>query len=437
MGRIQAFGSIFVNDREIDTSKAVVSIDGRPGTESDLRLGQVVIARGIQEDEASPDGITRTGAAVEIIVNDLIDGPITASDPDSGHITVLGQPVILDETTIIDMLAGAESVEDLNIGDEVEVHGFPMADGSVRATRIADRAAGSEFEATGEASAVTPTSLALNELSVSYTAAALGGATLKNGDRVEVKGSTFGVARQLIATRIEVLDELHGEPGDAGEVEGSISRFNSFADFMIGRVRVATNESTAYAGGGPANLDVDTELVIRGDFDQRGTLVADSVTVRGAIVKLHGQVYTADANSLTILSHLVASNEDTVFDDASQADLDSLSFANIYAGDRLEVRSVNNPGSVASLVAQRIRRVDSLEETTIQGFVTSLGDPVFELQGIQVDTNQETDYRNIRGETITAAEFFALMTEGSIVKASGTQISHGSIAATEVNFEID
>jgi hypothetical protein len=87
-------------------------------------------------------------------------------------------------------------------------------------------------------------------------------------------------------------------------------------------------------------------------------------------------------------------------------------------------------------VAQRIRRVVFLKETKLQGYVTALGSPAFELQGVRIDTS-ETKYRNLRGEKITAMEFFALMTEGSIVTASGTQTSNSSIHATEVGFEID
>ena len=45
-GRITAFGSIFVNGRELATSNAAITIDGQPATESDLKLGQNVFVTG-------------------------------------------------------------------------------------------------------------------------------------------------------------------------------------------------------------------------------------------------------------------------------------------------------------------------------------------------------------------------------------------------------
>jgi len=435
-GRIEAFGSIFINGREMDTSMAEITIDGRPGNESDLRLGQLVRVTGVQDDEALPTGITRTGVASKVIVDDSVDGPITDIDA-NGRIFVLGQPVLIDETTIVDLLSGAESAEELSIGDEVEVHGFPQADGSVLATRIADKVATSEFEVTGLAREVTETSFELNELVVNYAPDALGGAGMNTGDLIEVKGSVIGHAGQLIATRIELLGPIHGSSGEAGEIEGIITRFDSSAEFAIGRFRIVTTDATEYNGGGPANLDINGDVFVRGDFDDDGMLVASSITLRGAMVRMQAEVYTSDAGSLTLLNISVTANEDTVFDDASSMDIESLSFGDIYAGDQVEVRSFKNPDSTEPLVVQRIRRVDFLKETKLQGYVTALGSPAFELQGVRIDTGEQTKYRNLRGKKISATEFFALMTKGSIVTASGAQTSNSSINATEVGFEID
>src|SRR5215475_569346 len=60
IGRITGFGSIYVNGVEYFTTHANVTIDGRPGTESELQAGQIVMLEGAVNDDG------RTGEARQV-----------------------------------------------------------------------------------------------------------------------------------------------------------------------------------------------------------------------------------------------------------------------------------------------------------------------------------------------------------------------------------
>ena len=92
VGPITGFGSIFVDGVEYSTSGAQISVDDQAGTESQLRVGQVVTVKGT----VNADGITGTAATVSF-ASDL-RGPVAQVDANAGTFVVLGQTVrVTDE----------------------------------------------------------------------------------------------------------------------------------------------------------------------------------------------------------------------------------------------------------------------------------------------------------------------------------------------------
>ena len=73
-GTITGFGSVIVNGVRYDTSNATFTIDGSPGTESDLAVGQVVVVSGTI-NQAGTEG---TAASVDF--DDAVEGPIESID---------------------------------------------------------------------------------------------------------------------------------------------------------------------------------------------------------------------------------------------------------------------------------------------------------------------------------------------------------------------
>ncbi|MEE8240316.1 MAG: DUF5666 domain-containing protein, partial [Nitrospirales bacterium] len=94
-GAVTAFGSIESNGAVYNTDDADFTVDGQAGaSQSDLHVGQVVQIRFDQS------GLTRT--ATSVVYEDVVEGPVTSVAADCLSLVVLGQSVLLNETTIVE-----------------------------------------------------------------------------------------------------------------------------------------------------------------------------------------------------------------------------------------------------------------------------------------------------------------------------------------------
>src|SRR5882724_9545279 len=114
-GTITGFGSVFVNGVEFNTSGATIVRDGNPATESNLRVGMVVMVNGSRSGSS--------GNATRIEVDDALKGFVEGK-PDANHWSVMGQTVLVDDRTRF------ENNAQPGVGDFAEVHGLVVADGT-------------------------------------------------------------------------------------------------------------------------------------------------------------------------------------------------------------------------------------------------------------------------------------------------------------------
>ena len=170
VGPITKFGSIFVNDAELDISNATVDLRGAPGNPGDpnlgLKLGMLVMVRG----EFSPDGLT--GVAHSVQYEDNLEGPVDSVDVAGSRITVLGQTVSVNAATVLE---GVSAFGDLLQGNMVEVSGLFDASGNIVATRIEFKAQDfsgiGELDIKGTISSLNPGAMtfAIGNLQVDYS----------------------------------------------------------------------------------------------------------------------------------------------------------------------------------------------------------------------------------------------------------------------------
>lgn len=427
-GTITGFGSIIVNGVHYDIAGALISVDGSPGNESDLEVGQVVVVKGT----LASDGVT--GTANTVTFDDVVEGPVSEIDTVAGTITVLGQLVRTDGDTTFDDSINPASLEGLTVGDIVEVSGFFLADGSINATRIELKPAGSEFEVTGLVSNVNATTFQINDLVVDYSAAMLddfpGGAP-EDGQPVEAKGMALGASGELLATRIEFKGADLADDGDHVEVEGFVTRFGSITDFDVDGVTVTTNGSTEYENGTSADLALNQKVEVEGEFNASGVLVADKVEFKLAgFIRIESLVEEVQANQLTLLGIVVRVEAATRIEDKSDADVRPFSLSDVSVGNYVEVRGYSD---ASGIIATRLEREDFDGEVALRGFVESVNDPDFAILGVTVQTVGGTTFEDENNVEITPAAFFG-QAQGSLVEAAGT-LSNGSIIADEVELE--
>lgn len=425
-GPINGFGSVIVNGVRYSTAGATITIDDQPGTESDLRVGQVVRVEGT----VNADGVT--GAARSIRFDDEVEGPVQSIDLAASRLVVLGQTVRVGTGTSFDDSIVPRTLAGLQVGERVEVSGLVGADGVIAATRIERKAAAGTVEVKGTAESVDTTArrLRIGQLQVDYGTAALSGfgtGQPQNGDLVEADG-TLNASGVLVATRLEKRSAgLSGSADDDGDIEGLVTRFVSAVDFDVAGQRVTTNAATRYDGGSAADLALDVNIEVEGGFDATGRIVATEVKFRRpSDVELAGAVESVNtaAGSLVVLGATVRVNTLTRFEDHSSADLERFSLADLRVGDYVEIRAYRD---ASGLVATLLERDDPEAGVEVKGLATDVAQPNLRVGGIAVTTGPATEYRDNNGASITAAAFFAAA-PGREVKVRGSLINNVVLA---------
>lgn len=272
-GPVTGFGSIFVSGVEYTTTGAQIQIDGQPGMESQLAIGEIVTVTGT----LNADNVTGTASQVSFSGNVL--GPVTSVSVPTDTFVVLGQTVAVTLTTTFDRNIQPAGIAGITPGARLEVSGFPDSSGQILASRIQLAGAGNSLRVAGAVQGLDAATSAfqLNALSVDYGGAMLGGTgTLANGSLVEVEGMSLSAGGALLATAVTVLPPRGGAPASRGEVEGVITAFSTVSDFVVDGQHVTTNAGTQFNLNG-IPLGVNVRVDVEGSFDSSGTLVATRV----------------------------------------------------------------------------------------------------------------------------------------------------------------
>jgi hypothetical protein len=425
VGTVTGFGSVFVDGVEYGTSSAQIRLDDQAGTESQLRVGQIVTVRGTLDSSGN------TGTASEITFVSDVKGPIGQVNLAAGTFTVLSQAVrVSDATLFADSIRPAE-LASLNAGAGVQVSGFPNAAGEIVASRI-DPTTSTELQLKGTAQSLDATArtFRINTLTVDYSGATVSG-TLANASPVIVRGSAVNASGVLVATRVQVVGGSGAVANENGRIEGLVTSFTSNADFSVNGLRVITDASTQFALQG-LTLGVDLPVKVRGTFNASGALLASRVEVKqNNSGMIRGPVDTVSAanGTLTVLGVNVATTNTTSFEDRSDQRIRQFRLSDVRVGDYVEVRGL--AGDAASLSATLVLRDRPEDRAYVQGVPRNVSDPNFTVLGVQVMTNPQTRFAGPGGQA-RGRELFFTQPGTDLVKVRGTVVG-GILVADQVN----
>lgn len=429
---INGFGSVIVNGVHYETSEAEIVINGSPGTEEELRVGQVV-----RLSAGSADGGALS--AQSVVYDDSVAGPIEAIDESAGLLVVLGQPIAVNSATSFDPEFSPRSIEGLSDGDVVAVSGYVNSEGRIVATRIDPGSDDGDFQVRGRIENLDDAALTfdINELAVDYGQAVIeGGSSLGNGDLVEVSGTQSAPGEALVAARVQLESEFQdGAPvGAEIELEGFVTRFVSATDFDVSGVATTTASGTQYEDGNTANLALDVLVEVEGRFDSGGVLVADRIEFEGdGPYEIEASVESVDGDNgrFTILGIEVEVTAETRMEDDSSLALRIFTLDDINVGDRLEVHGAVREAGDMLLTATSIEREDDDgDDVSIQGVAEDVFDPSFRILSLPIDTDPDTEF-----DDIDRAAFFS-SGEGQLVEVEGI-LNGGRLLAVEIELEDD
>lgn len=352
-GRISGFGSVYVNGVRFNTDNALFLINGAPGAESDLHVGQIVTVTGWIDDASGE------GTALLVKYQSAVDGPISAIDYAANRISVLGQSVLIDAETTFSGLAG-ESIASLSLNDDVSISGYTDSAGDIVATHVA---AASEpgMELTGAIAGVdsTSSSFSINGLAVDYGAANLfdlPAGRPEAGLEVRVNGVAIDNDGQLVATSVSAVEnDLAAASG--AEIAGLVSAITSFTEFELSGTPVRIDGGTRFVNGWIFGLGADLRIEAEGSVDDDGVLLADRIVFRpSGDIRHSGFVQAIESDSIVLDGMRINLTPETSWEDDSAAELRRFNLGALRTGDFVEVRGYASP---AGLTATRVEREDA------------------------------------------------------------------------------
>jgi len=420
-GSINSFGSIFVNGVEWTTSGATIELDGARANESDLRLGMVVRVEG----DLADGGLS--GRADRVEFDDSVEGPIADLGPEvvpgQRDFSVLGMPVHVETgTTTFDGVTLAGLADDR----VVEVSGFLDQNGAIQATRVEQkgdfptlddvslRGTVANLVAASDGSGIFD----LGTVVVRYTSTTrfsdVNRSTLANGDLVEVEGTLRVSGDEIDAEKLERESRGFGSGDrDEAKVEGIVAPCAQSPDYCVAGVPIddanAAFEPPGFTPAPGDRVEVEGALVA-------GVLVATEVksededeAERDVRIDAAITSVNAAARSLVILGVTIAADGDTRLEDDSALDDENLTFAELQAGQFVEVEGVSTGTSSArALSIEREDATPSDDDVQLEGPVTALDPnvPTLSILGQPVPLDGGTEYRDAQGQSRSEEEFF-------------------------------
>ena len=328
-GAITGFGSIIVTGIHFDDRSASVRDgDGNARSRDDLRLGMTVEARGggLFLDADGNDASTATS----IVFASAIVGPVEANDPAARTLTVLGQAVDVDASTVFDdALPGGQAA--LALGDVVEVYAnLDVASGRYAATRIDARRAVASYRLRGIVADLDAASrtFSIGGARIGYAALAATAVPPALAD-----GNFVRVALAIVADADGMWSAIRIDDGaprvddrDHAELEGLISAFTSATQFSVDGTPV--DARNAQFPDGTAGFALGRRVEVEGRA-VAGVVVATRVRLEdgggpgGGLFDVRGAIASLDTSARTfVVRNVVVSYAGTVdFRDGSAADL--------------------------------------------------------------------------------------------------------------------
>lgn len=457
VGTVTGIGSVTVNGVTFDTDDAAIYVEKERIDNPDLAdaTGAFLLAQGFSEGQVvrvvgSFDDNGRTGTADEVYYNDSVEGPvlsITPIDANTSEIVVMGQTIIVDTQTVLD------EAPTIDPADIIEVSGLRDDAGKIRAGYVRnitvsgqDPDSSTENEVKGVIDTVTGNfKFTIKSLTVDYANAdtsAIPGGTPIAGLQVEVKGTFNG--SELLATKVELEDDISGDDDDDVEYEGIVSSIptpiTAGISFVMGVQTVETGSNTIFKGGLVEDVVIGAHLEVEGHL-QGNTLIANEVRFRDSIeidAQVAGHTTTPAEDSVTITLtglngiNVLVNSESEINVNPGADDLAGLIAALRTVGDTdyVEVRGrclncVTPLPVERDVYAEEIKLDDNTTNSKVklQGQIEEIDgiNNSITILGIFITTDATMEFEAIDDTTIlTQTEFFNLITVGNLVGADGT-----------------
>ena len=285
-GVVTGFGSVVVDENEIEDAKASVVTENADGTFSNtvLQLGQRI--------KVDHDG---KGTAHKVTVDATVVGAISAVNTTELTVKVAGKVVSansdISKGPLTLWAGGYNSIADVALNDFAQIHGSLVYDSTsksykVTATRIQKMAAVSSLKVSGKITDINPSAktFKLNELTVTYVNAKVrpGGSNLANGMMV----TAFAQAASLSGNnlnpehlKINRLQDASSQDAVA-QISGQLSMYDANSKaFELHATKVVFTDKTKITPN-LAAINNSAYVTVSGSVNAEGVIQASTLRVR-------------------------------------------------------------------------------------------------------------------------------------------------------------
>jgi RNase P/RNase MRP subunit p29 len=429
-GTVTGFGSVIVNGKKFEANDVFVEQDGEskqcsigPNDTCGFKKGMQVTANG------SFSGSQHTANSIR--QKDAVEGLVQSVAADRSSLIVMGQTVLVDNTTIFDNNFTP------TVGSFVEVNGHIQSNGVIEATFIEPKAPPAVVtpEVRGYVSShvAASSTFHIGNLIVSYSGAITNDMPPGNWDGlfVEVKGANAAAFDSatitLTASKVEPEDRGIGNNVDEFEDEGFVrqaSVANGIATFFVGMTEVRTTTSTEFREGTIDDIVDGAKVSVEGQSSS-GILTAKHVKFKES-ARLEGDIENSAQNSFTIKglqSITVTFNDQTRIENGPLQD-----------GRHVRVRGRLTGAN--TIIATRIKVESPNSDIVLQGQVQEKMDNNLRILGVTVDTLKISDanFEDLDDLPIDRAAFLTAAQEGTLVKVKG-RLDVGVVTWREAELE--
>jgi hypothetical protein len=280
-GPITGFGSVFVSGYEYDTGLTSMMVDGKPGSQGDLKKGMIVrLSATLTERYETNETLERT--ARTLLYEDTVDGRVQSVAPDGSSLVVLGQTVTISTMTNVDASIPGGNILNLMPGrDLVRISGFVTGEGMIKGTFIGlktldikNETSDDEVKGFVKNHKADQETFEIGALTIDYGNAVLNDMPGQSHDvwdglLVDVVGKQVssggsGSSGVRLTATLVWPEGLGTEDSADAKVEGIVTQVRSPGDFFLGNLHVLTRVDTIFEGGAPDDILVGTHLEVHG-----------------------------------------------------------------------------------------------------------------------------------------------------------------------------
>jgi hypothetical protein len=240
IGQVTAIDNLTVDGVQLSTDQTNVVINGDSGELEDVRVGMAVTV------DVDNDNLQ----AEKIEYRALVAGPVEIASADGDTVTILGQKVLISDTTVLDQL----TTEDIFAGEVLEISGMRDENNAIAASFVRPYLLWENYFLTGQLEVIQSEPL---EYSISGTTVDFS-AYLDSVNQQSLPQKLIGttvvvemqirtpLAEELVASTVTSIPERNAEDYETVSVAGNASDITETGSFTVQSFTFQINDETVF-----------------------------------------------------------------------------------------------------------------------------------------------------------------------------------------------